>query len=47
MISGKVNDIEQDKFIQVGEEKIEFTKKIQEYIRLHGKLEIHQLKKLE
>ena len=26
MISGKVNDVEQDKFIQVGEEKIELTK---------------------
>lgn len=26
MVSGKVNDVEQDKFIQVGEEKIEFTK---------------------
>ena len=26
MISGKVNDIEQDKFVQVGEEKIERTK---------------------
>lgn len=26
MISGKVNDVEQDKFIQVGEEKLELTK---------------------
>ena len=31
MVSGKVNDIEQDKFVQVGEEKIELTKDTRVY----------------
>lgn len=31
MVSGKVNDVEQDKFIQVGEEKIELTKDTRVY----------------